>query len=172
MRVRLPPRQGAGTADNLNAKLSFSLNQLANQLRQFSSKMDNVQLAGEGSGNLTWKRSPEHQFDAGADIQLRGFQLEHGKNPPWREDAVLLGAAAKGQTNFDAKTRVDAATLTVKSGADQIDVKKSGSQSRTCRVAACGAVLGADPRPVAELARPSGRLPAHEQFATRRRLQL
>jgi len=36
---------------------------------------------------------------------------------------VLLYAAAKGRTNFDASTRIDTATLTVKSGTDQIDAK-------------------------------------------------
>ena len=86
-------------------------------------KFGETKFAGEGSGNLTWKRSADQQFDAGADMQLRGFQLSMAKQLPWREDSVLVYASAKGQTNFDAKTRIDAATLTVKSGTDQIDAK-------------------------------------------------
>jgi hypothetical protein len=115
--------EGGGTADNLTAKLTFSLKQFADQLGQFIDFGD-AKFAGDGSGNLSWKRSPEKQFDAGANIELRGFQLQTAKDQPaWREDTVLLYASAKGQTNFDANTRIDAAALTVKSGPDQIDAK-------------------------------------------------
>ena len=118
--------EGAGTADNLPAKLTFSLKQLADQLRQFVA-MDGVQLAGDGTGNLTWKRSPEQQFDAGANVQLRGFQLQTAATPtPWQEDNVLVYASAKGQTNFDAGTSIQTAGLTVASGVDQLEVKLLG----------------------------------------------
>lgn len=119
---------GAGTTDNLTAKLTFSLNKLAEQLGQFVN-ISTLQLAGEGAGNLTWKRTPQQQFDAGAEIQLRGFQLQmansepQAKNPPlWREDSLLVYASAKGQTNFDANTRIDAARLNIRAATDQIDV--------------------------------------------------
>ncbi len=114
--------EGAGTADNLSAKLTLSLNQLAAQLGQFVNLGDTT-FAGEGEGNLTWKRSPDKQFDAAADLQLRGFQLQTAKNPAWREDNVVFNASAKGLTNFDASTRIDAAALTLKSGTDQFDAK-------------------------------------------------
>jgi translocation and assembly module TamB len=118
--------EGAGTADNLTAKLTFSLNKLAEQLGQFTT-FGNAKFAGEGDGNLTWKRSPDHLFDAGANVQVRGFQLqmagEQKNQPAWREDSLLVYVSAKGQTNFDVNTRIDAATLNVTSGFDQIDAK-------------------------------------------------
>ena len=114
--------EGAGTADNLSAKLTLSLNQLAVQLGQFVNLGD-TKFAGEGAGNLTWKRSPDKQFDAGVDFQLRGFQLQTAKSLPWREENVVFNASAKGLTNFDASTRIDAAALTIRSGVDQIEAK-------------------------------------------------
>lgn len=118
--------EGGGTTDNLNAKFSLSLNKLADQLGQFID-FGNVQFAGDGSGNLAWKRSPQHEFDAGADIKLTGFQLQMANDQPaWREDVLLGYMTAKGQTNFDANTRIDTATLTVKSGIDQIDLRLLG----------------------------------------------
>jgi translocation and assembly module TamB len=119
--------EGAGTTDNLTAKLQFSLGRLADRLDQFVN-FGATKFAGEGDGNLTWKRSPDQQFDAGANLQIRGFQLQTAadqKNPSvWREDSVVAYAAAKGRTNFDAATRIEKdAMLTVKSGSDQIEVK-------------------------------------------------
>ena len=114
--------EGAGTADNLSAKLNLSLNQLAVQLGQFVNLGD-TKFAGEGEGNLTWKRSPDKQFDAGADFQLHGFQLQTAKSLPWREESVVFNASAKGLTDFDASTRIDAAALTIRSGNDQIEAK-------------------------------------------------
>ena len=70
--------EGAGTTDNLTAKFSLSLKQLADQLGQFVD-FGGLQLAGEGSGNLAWKRSPQRDFDAGANVDFRGFQLRHDR---------------------------------------------------------------------------------------------
>ncbi len=114
--------QAAGNADALNATLAFSLQRLADQLGQFVD-FGGLQFAGEGSGKLDWRRSPQRQFDAGANIEIRGFQWAMPNQLPWREESVILFASAKGVTNFDAATRIDAATLTVKSGADQIDAR-------------------------------------------------
>jgi translocation and assembly module TamB len=113
--------EGGGTTDNLTAKLAFNLDKLANQLKQFIT-MGDLQMAGDGSGNLAWRRSTSQQFDAGADIQVRGFQLGMTGQPTWREDSLFVNASAKGQTNFDANTRIDTASINMKSGFDQIDV--------------------------------------------------
>ncbi|MFZ1936828.1 MAG: hypothetical protein WCB27_22375 [Thermoguttaceae bacterium] len=114
--------EGAGSADDLSAKLSLSLNKLADQLGQFVN-LGSTKFAGEGEGNLTWKRSADKQFDAAADLQLRGFQLQTANNQPWREDTVVFNASAKGLTNFDTSTRIDAAALTIRSGNDQVEAK-------------------------------------------------
>ena len=82
--------QAAGTTDNLTAKLSLSLKQLADQLGQFVD-FGGLQMAGDGSGSLAWKRSPDKQFDAGANIEFRGFQLGMTGQPAVarRQPAVL-----------------------------------------------------------------------------------
>ena len=116
--------EGAGTTDNLTAKLSFNLNKLAEQLQQFVN-MGGLQLGGDGQGSLAWKRTPQRDFDAGANIDFRGFQLGMTGQPVWREESLSVVATAKGQTNFDANTRIDAATLTVRSGFDTIEAKLS-----------------------------------------------
>ena len=47
--------------------------------------------------------------------------------PLWREDTLQANASAKGQTNFDANTRIDTATLNIKSGYDQIEAQTPGA---------------------------------------------
>ena len=72
----------SGTPDALAASLSFNLKQLSDQLGQFVD-LGTMQLAGEGWGNLNWKRSPQQLFDADADLQAA--QLPVGAARP---DAV------------------------------------------------------------------------------------
>jgi translocation and assembly module TamB len=114
--------EGAGTTDNLNAKFRLSLDKLAEQMGQFV-EMGRLQLAGDGSGSLVWKRSPQKDFDASLGMQFRGFQMAMTGRPLWREDAIEANASARGRTNFDASTRIDTASLNVKSGYDQIEAK-------------------------------------------------
>jgi hypothetical protein len=111
-----------GTPDALAASLSFNLQQLSDQLGQFVD-LGSLQLAGEGWGNLNWKRSADQQFDADAEIRLQNFQLGLPNQPAWREDNLVALFSAKGQTDLAQKTRVDSATVGVKSGSDQIDVR-------------------------------------------------
>ena len=108
----------SGTPDALAASLSFNLKQLSDQLGQFVD-LGTMQLAGEGWGNLNWKRSPQQLFDADADLRLHNFQLALPGQTPWREDDLVAAFSAKGQTDFGPQTRIDSATLSVKSGADQ-----------------------------------------------------
>lgn len=112
----------AGTADDLAASLSFNLKQLSDQLGQFVD-LGSMQLAGEGWGNLNWKRSAQQEFDADAELRVQKFQLTMPNQPPWREDDLVTLLSAKGQTNLSVDTRVDTATLSVKTTADQIDAQ-------------------------------------------------
>ena len=57
--------EGAGSADNLIAKLTLSLGKLADQLGQFVN-LGGTKFTGEGSGDFTWKRRPDRQFTAAA----------------------------------------------------------------------------------------------------------
>jgi translocation and assembly module TamB len=114
--------EGAGTTDNLTAKFWLSLNKLAEQLGQFV-EIERLHLGGDGSGSLAWKRSPQKDFDATANVAFRGFQLGMTGRPLWREETLQASVSAKGQTSFDANTRIDTGTLSVKSGYDQIDAR-------------------------------------------------
>ena len=130
---------------------------MSDQLGQFVD-LGTVQLAGAGSGNLNWKRSPQQQFDANADVQLRDFQLALPNQQPWREDYLTMQFLAKGKTNLGAETRIDAATLNVKTGSFDARLASRWQPPQRRRVAG----PRADARSVAELARPAGRLAAHE----------
>ncbi len=111
-----------GTPDALAASMTFNLKLLADRLGQFVD-LGSLQLAGEGTGNLNWRRSPQQQFDADASLQLTNLQVALPNQTPWREPDLLARLTAKGQTDLSAETRIDAAALNVKAGADQLDVQ-------------------------------------------------
>ena len=115
----------AGTLDALAASLSFNLKRLSDQLGQFVD-LGTIQLAGEGWGNLNWKRSPDQQFNADAEIRLQDFQLALPNRPPWRENDLVALLAAGGQTDFGAQTRIDTATVNLKAGTDQLEARLTG----------------------------------------------
>lgn len=115
----------AGSADRLSASLSFSLNRLAEQLGQFVD-LSGMQFAGEGSGSLNWTRSPEQAFTVGAELQISNFQLSTVGKSSWLEPTVALTVAARGLTDLGEKTRIDAATLALKTTTDQINANLTG----------------------------------------------
>ena len=151
--------EGAGTTDNLTAKFSFSLNQLADQLGQFVDFGEHaIRRRRLGQSHLeTLGRPAVRRRRRRRNFAASSWRWP--KQPPWREDSVLLSASAKGQTNFDANTRIDAATLSVKSGSDQIDAKIL-EPVKDMQGGGVWPVWRADAGPVAELARPPGRLVA------------
>lgn len=110
----------AGSADRLSASLTFNLNRLAEQLGQFVDLSD-MQFAGEGSGSLNWTRTPEQVFAAGAELHVNNFQLATVGKPPWREPTVSLSVSANGRTDLGENTRIDAASLVLKTTTDQIN---------------------------------------------------
>ena len=115
--------EAAGTADDLAAQVpSLNLRRLGDDLRQFID-LDGVQLTGEGSGNLRWKHASEGRFEAGVQLRLAGFQWSMRQLPPWHDSDVQIKLAASGQTDRGAAARLDAASLDVKLGSDQLDVK-------------------------------------------------
>ncbi|MEN6449962.1 MAG: hypothetical protein ABFC96_05695 [Thermoguttaceae bacterium] len=109
---------GAGTPDDFAATVRVNFNQLAERLRQFLN-LEGVQLTGQGEGRLNWKRV-QQQFDAGGTFQMNGFQWSTVGKPAWREDSVTATFGAKGQSDPKDKTRIDTASVSVVSGADQL----------------------------------------------------
>ncbi|MEN6407907.1 MAG: hypothetical protein ABFC77_15745 [Thermoguttaceae bacterium] len=112
----------AGASDKLDASWSFDLKQLSDQLGQFVD-LGEHQFSGEGWGNLAWHRTPQRQFDADAEVRLRNFQIGPTDRPFWREDDLIAFASAKGQTDLGVETRIDSATLNVKTAVDRLDAR-------------------------------------------------
>jgi len=111
-----------GTPDRLVASLTFNLQQLSDQLGQFVD-LGQVQLSGEGWGNLNWTRSAERRFDADADLRLRNLQIALPGRTPWREDDLVAMVSAKGQTDFGLQTRIESGSLSMKTGDDRLDAR-------------------------------------------------
>ncbi|MGD0654904.1 MAG: DUF748 domain-containing protein [Thermoguttaceae bacterium] len=109
----------AGTSDNLAASLSLNLKELGDQLGKFID-LENVQLAGDGFGNVNWRRDPQRQFTADAELQLHNLQVVLPDKQPWREENLLLYCSAKGKTDATADTRLDAAAVNIQAGDDRL----------------------------------------------------
>ena len=112
----------AGAADNLTASASFNLKQLADELGQFVD-FGGMAMAGDGWANLNWKRTPDRQFAADAEIQINKLQFDLPKRQPWREESLLVFCKAAGRTDLGSDTQIESATLNVKSGDDRIDAQ-------------------------------------------------
>ncbi len=112
----------AGTAQSLTASARFDLGQLAERLGQVVD-LGELELAGNGWAHLNWKRSAEEQFEADADLQVRGFLLARPEQHPWKEENLLVFLSAVGETDSGAVSQVQNASVTVKTAADQIEAK-------------------------------------------------
>ncbi len=115
-----------GNQDRAGASFTFSLGRLAEQLGQFI-ELAGLHLAGDGSGNLTWTRNPQQQFAAGAEMKIDGFQLATAGKPAWIEPSLTATFSANGQTDLGAKTRIDAAALTLTTAGDRIGARLTGA---------------------------------------------
>ncbi|MGD0519332.1 MAG: hypothetical protein ABSA26_17480, partial [Thermoguttaceae bacterium] len=109
----------AGTPDNLAASLSLNLKELGDQLGKFVD-LGGVQLAGDGFGNVNWKRDPQQQFTADADLQLHNLQVVLPDKQSYLEENLQIYCSAKGKTDGTANTRLDAAAFNVQAGEDRL----------------------------------------------------
>jgi translocation and assembly module TamB len=112
----------AGTPDALAVSLSYNLKQLADQLGQFVD-MGKIQLAGDGFGNVNWKRDAQQQFNADAELQLHNLQVILPDKQPWQEENFLVYCSAKGKTDGTANSRLDEASINLKAGDDRLSVQ-------------------------------------------------
>jgi translocation and assembly module TamB len=113
---------GAGTTDNLTASLSFNLKELSDKLDQFVD-LGSLQLAGEGFGNVNWKRNNQQQFNADAELQFHNLQVVLPNKQPWREENLLLFCKAAGKTDGTAATRFETASFNIRAGEDRLDAQ-------------------------------------------------
>jgi translocation and assembly module TamB len=109
----------SGTPDALTASLSMNLRELGDQLGRFVD-LGGMQLAGDGFGNVNWRRDAQRQFSADAELQLHKLQVVLPDKQPWVEENLLLYCAAKGQTDGTVNTRIEAASLSIQAGEDRL----------------------------------------------------
>jgi len=112
----------SGTADELAASASFNLKQLADQLNQFV-ELGGMELAGDGWARFNWKRSPQQQFTAESELQIRDFQLKTPQQKPWTEPNLVASLTAKGRTDLGVNTRLDEASCRVQTATDRLEVQ-------------------------------------------------
>ena len=112
----------SGTPDQFTASANVDLNQLAAQLAGFVD-LSGTQMAGSGTANLQWKRTPERRFDSAAQLHVQGFQLATPERPAWVEPQLQLELTASGQTDLSIHSRLDAAKLDLVTGQDHSEVR-------------------------------------------------
>lgn len=106
-----------GTPDDFVATAQIDLGRLTDRLGNFVD-LAGFRLAGNGQLQLTWKRSPELNFLANGELDLRNFQLAIPDQPGWTEESLKIALSVSGWTDFTADSRVDKATLEVEAGAE------------------------------------------------------
>ncbi len=109
----------SGTPDALAASLSLNLKELGDQLGKFVD-LGKMQLAGDGFGNVNWRRDAQQQFSADAELQLHNLQVILPDKQPWLEENLLLYCAAKGKTDGTVNTRFDALSISIQAGEDRL----------------------------------------------------
>jgi hypothetical protein len=117
--------EGSGTAERMTASGQFDLGQLVGQLEQFVD-LGGVRLAGQGSGEVEWKREGLEGYEADLRFQLRDFRLARPGQEPWSEQNLVLSLNGTGATDFRNEARIDSATLEAESGPDRIAARLTG----------------------------------------------
>jgi len=114
--------QVSGTPSQLTGTATFDAGKLAEQSRGFVD-LGGTRLAGDGSAELTWKRTADGAFDANAKLRLNGFQFALPERPAWTEDALSLTVSATGQSNASGPTRLNTAVVKMESGSDLVETR-------------------------------------------------
>ncbi len=113
---------GSGEPNDASASVAFDLSKLADQLSRFVDLGD-MRMAGEGWGNLNWKRGADKRFDAELELQASKVQVAFPNKPPMNEELLQFAAKATGQTDFTSNTKIETATATLAAGQDRLDAQ-------------------------------------------------
>ncbi len=111
-----------GTTRQVSADLSFSLDRLAEQLGQFVD-LGALGLAGEGWSHFTWRHAPGGAFETEIELHVSRLRVALPDRQPWQEPELIVLASGSGHTDFEAETRVEAATLHVAAGTERIEAR-------------------------------------------------
>jgi hypothetical protein len=118
--------EGSGTPKELTASVALNLRQLTDNLGRFFD-LGGMVLSGDGKGKLRWNYGATGDFSAGGQFELRNFQLGIPQRQPWVEDNLAINLDVKGHADFVGPTRLDTATLQLRSNPPGISARGSGS---------------------------------------------
>ncbi|MEX2027397.1 MAG: hypothetical protein WEH44_08850, partial [Pirellulaceae bacterium] len=113
---------GSGTLADGELTAEADLDQLRQELARFAD-VGSGELAGRLSGTVHWQQGEQDAWSARADAGVTDFQLAFPGMLPWRENNLQLAAQAAGILRGPVLSRLDAAKMTVGSGADKLEVQ-------------------------------------------------
>ncbi|QDU96909.1 AsmA family protein [Lignipirellula cremea] len=112
---------GEGTLAGGQIRMNCSLDQLANELRQFID-LTGVNLGGTVDMDASWRREADGRIAVNAAGKALRLAVAAPGVRPWNEDELSLTLAATGQATLAAVTRVDTAALRIQSASDALVV--------------------------------------------------
>lgn len=116
---------GNGTLAGGQITARADLNKLAAQLGQFID-LGQSRLAGTLNSEVRWSEDRGGIWLATGDAQVQNFELSAAGLAPWREQDLKLVAEIRGAMGAAGLDRIDAATLSVVAGADQLAAELAG----------------------------------------------
>lgn len=112
----------SGTPQRGSASASFDLAALVERAGQLAD-LDDVELTGDGWGQVNWESATPERIDATAEVQCRGMRLGLPGRPPIHEDAVVVFLSISGRRSDAALETIERAALQLALGDDRLDVE-------------------------------------------------
>jgi len=117
--------RAGGSSEELAASLEFDLRLIAERLKQFFALGD-IQLRGAGNGRLAWKRRPKNGFQLEAELNAGDVRFQSASDAPaWDEEKIFIALSTLGEHAPDETIRLDAASVKLIAGTDQLEAKLS-----------------------------------------------
>ena len=82
-----------------------------------------MKLDGSLAANFEAQWSGQGNVKLSGTMDVQNFQLAAPQQPAWNEDNLAIVVSASGQTDFGAQTRIDAASLKLRSGGDMANLR-------------------------------------------------
>lgn len=109
--------EGSGSLDKGQAKASYDLGRLANQLGRFID-LGSVRLGGQGTSQLVVERNARSEFTLTSESQLRQVEIAGLSKQPIREDNLLVRLDATGA--LLETCRLDTASARLVAGQEEV----------------------------------------------------
>lgn len=116
------------TLDGTNTAASFQLAgrcdlaHLAERIGQFID-LGGLQLRGHGTVEGTWQRTAGERFQVDGQAAISDFYVVAPGEAPWTEQQLVVALEASGRTDGLAVAALDAATVGLQAGGDELTVR-------------------------------------------------